>query len=203
MMKNNITVKIDYHTTTVPDGTTILEAAKGVGIDIPTLCHIDLKGTCIKSAPASCRICVVEVEGRKNLAPSCSTKCTQNMVIHTSTLRVLNARRVVAELILSDHPNDCLICKKSGSCELQALAAKFKINEMPFAGGELSLRKREVTASIVRNMDKCIFCRRCESMCNDVQTVGALGAVRRGFNTTIAPAFDHNLKESECTYCGQ
>lgn len=202
-MENNITIKIDNHTTTIPNGTTILEAARGIGIDIPTLCHIDLKGTCIKNNPASCRICVVEVEGRKNLAPACSTKCTEGMVIRTSTLKVLNARRVVAELILSDHPNDCLICKKSGSCELQALAVKFCITEMPFAGGELSLRKKEVTASIVRNMDKCIFCRRCESVCNDVQTVGALGAVRRGFNTTIAPAFDHNLSESECTYCGQ
>lgn len=202
-MKNNITVKIDTHTTTVPAGTTILEAAKAVGIDIPTLCHINLMGTCIKNTPASCRICVVEVEGRKNLAPACSTKCIPDMVVHTSTLRVLNARRIVAELILSDHPTDCLICKKSGSCELQALAAKFKITEAPFAGGELSLRKREITASIVRNMDKCIFCRRCESVCNEVQTVGALGAVRRGFNTTIAPAFDHNMKESECTYCGQ
>ncbi len=202
-MKNKITVKIDSHITTVPDGTTILEAARGIGIDIPTLCHIDLKGTCIKNNPASCRICVVEIEGRKNLAPSCSTKCTDGMIIRTSTLRVLNARRIVAELILSDHPNDCLICKKSGTCELQAIAAKFGISEMPFAGGELSLRKKEVTASIVRNMDKCIFCRRCESVCNDVQTVGALGAVRRGFNTTIAPAFDHKLSESECTYCGQ
>ena len=115
----------------------------------------------------------------------------------------MNARKVVAELILSDHPNDCLTCPKSGNCELQNLALRFNVREMPFNGGELSLRKREVTSSIVRNMDKCIFCRRCESVCNDVQTVGALGAVRRGFNTTIAPAFDKKMSESECTYCGQ
>lgn len=203
MEKKQITLQIDRHYITVPEGATILEAARKIGIDIPTLCHIDLKGTCIKNNPASCRICVVEVEGRRNLAPACATRCTEGMVVRTSTLRVMNARKVVAELILSDHPNDCLTCPKCGNCELQTLALRFNIRTMPFNGGELSSRKREVTSSIVRNMDKCIFCRRCESVCNDVQTVGALGAIRRGFNTTIAPAFDKMMTDSECTYCGQ
>ena len=203
MEDKQITLEIDGHFITVPEGSTILEAATKIGINIPTLCHIDLKGTCIKNNPASCRICVVEVIGRRNLAPACATRCTEGMVVKTSTLRVMNARKVVAELILSDHPNDCLTCPKCGNCELQTLALRFNIREMPFNGGELSPRKREITASIVRNMDKCIFCRRCESVCNDVQTVGALGAIRRGFNTTIAPAFDRMMTESECTYCGQ
>jgi len=203
MEEKKINLNIDRHNLSVPEGTTILEAARLVGIDIPTLCHIDLKGTCVKNAPASCRICVVEVQGRRNLAPACSTKCTEGMVVKTSTLRVMNARKIVTELLLSDHPNECLTCPKSGDCELQNLALRFNIREMPFNGGELSLRKRETTASIVRNMDKCIFCRRCESVCNEVQTVGALGAIRRGFNTTIAPAFDKMMTESECTYCGQ
>ena len=203
MEEKQITLQIDGHFITVPEGSTILEAACKIGINIPTLCHIDLKGTCIKNNPASCRICVVEVAGRRNLAPACATRCTEGMVVKTSTLRVMNARKVVAELILSDHPNDCLTCPKCGNCELQTLALRFNIREMPFNGGELSPRKREVTSSIVRNMDKCIFCRRCESVCNDVQTVGALGAICRGFNTTIAPAFDRMMKDSECTYCGQ
>ena len=203
MEEKQITLQIDGHFITVPEGSTILEAACKIGINIPTLCHIDLKGTCIKNNPASCRICVVEVIGRRNLAPACATRCTEGMVVKTSTLRVMNARKVVAELILSDHPNDCLTCPKCGNCELQTLALRFNIREMPFNGGELSPRKREITASIVRNMDKCIFCRRCESVCNDVQTVGALSAIRRGFNTTIAPAFDRMMTESECTYCGQ
>lgn len=203
MEEKPITLKIDNHTICVPAGETILEAARRIGIDIPTLCHIDLKGTCIKNNPASCRICVVEVEGRRNLAPACATRCTEGMVVRTSTLRVMNARKVVAELILSDHPNECLTCPKSGNCELQNLALRFNVREMPFNGGEYSLRKREVTASIVRNMDKCILCRRCESVCNDVQTVGALGVVRRGFDTTITPAFDKMMTDSECTYCGQ
>ncbi len=203
MKKEKVTLQIDRHFITVSKDSTILEAARKIGINIPTLCHIDLKGTCIKNTPASCRICVVEIEGRKNLAPACSTKCDEGMVVNTSTLRVMNARKVVAELILSDHPNDCLTCPKSGDCELQNLALRFNIREMPFNGGELSPRKREITTSIVRNMDKCIFCRRCESVCNDVQTVGALAAIRRGFNTTIAPAFDKMMSDSECTYCGQ
>lgn len=203
MENKQVTLQIDRHFITVPQESTILEAARKIGIDIPTLCHINLKGTCIKNNPASCRICVVEVEGRKNLAPACATRCEEGMIVRTSTLRVMNARKVVAELILSDHPNECLTCPKSGDCELQSLALRFNIREMPFNGGELSPRKREVTSSIVRNMDKCIFCRRCESVCNDVQTVGALGAIRRGFNTTIAPAFDRMMVESECTYCGQ
>ncbi len=203
MEEKQITLQIDRHYITVPEGSTILEAARKIGIDIPTLCHIDLKGTCIKNNPASCRICVVEVEGRRNLAPACATRCTEGMVVRTSTLRVMNARKVVAELILSDHPNDCLTCPKCGNCELQTLALRFNIRRMPYNGGELSPRKREVTSSIVRNMDKCIFCRRCESVCNEVQTVGALGAIRRGFNTTIAPAFDKMMSDSECTYCGQ
>lgn len=203
MEKNTIKVRIDRHDMEVAEGTTILEAARMIGIEIPTLCHIDLKGTCIKNTPASCRICVVEVEGRRNLAPACSTACTDGMIVKTSSLRVMQARKTVAELILSDHPNECLTCPKSGDCELQRIATLFNIREMPFNGGELSLRKKEITASIVRNMDKCIFCRRCETVCNEVQTVGALGAIRRGFNTTIAPAFDKMMNESECTYCGQ
>lgn len=105
MEEQQITLQIDHHFITVPAGTTLLEAARKIGIDIPTLCHINLKGTCIKNNPASCRICVVEVEGRKNLAPACATRCTDGMVVRTSTLRVMNARKIVAELILSDHLN--------------------------------------------------------------------------------------------------
>ena len=101
MEEKQITLQIDRHYITVPEGSTILEAARKIGIDIPTLCHIDLKGTCVKNNPASCRICVVEVEGRRNLAPACATRCTEGMVVRTSTLRVMNARKVVAELILS------------------------------------------------------------------------------------------------------
>ena len=203
MEQNKINLIIDNRPVSVDAGTTVLDAARSCGIEIPTLCHINLKGTCVNNHPASCRMCVVEVENRRNLAPACATGCTEGMVVHTNTMRVLNARRTVLELILSNHPHDCLICPKSGNCELQDLARKLKIHDIPYEGGERSHHEVEKTLSIVRDMNKCILCRRCETMCNDVQTVGAIGAMNRGFDTTIAPAFGMKLSESECTYCGQ
>ena len=201
-MENMIHLTIDNRPVSVPQGTTVLDAAVTIGIQIPALCHIDLKGTCVKSAPAACRICVVEVEGRRNLAPSCATMVAEGMVVRSNSPRVVRARKTVAELILSDHPNDCLTCPKCNDCELQKLVTRFNIRRMTYQG-EQSARKKEETAAITRNMDKCILCRRCESVCNQVQTVGVLGAVRRGFNTTIAPTFDRMFKDTDCTYCGQ
>ena len=201
-MNENITLKIDNREISVPKGTTILEAARDMGIVIPTLCYMNLKDLCIKNAPASCRLCVVEVEGRKNLAPSCATRCENGMNVHTNTIRVLNARRTVLELMLSDHPSDCLVCAKSGNCELQSVAIKLGIREIPFEGEKTEFRV-DLSPSIRRDATKCIYCRRCEMMCNEVQTVGALGAVNRGFSSVVMPAFDQSLQDSECTFCGQ
>ncbi len=201
-MNENITLKIDNREISVPKGTTILEAARDMGIDIPTLCYMNLKDLCIKNAPASCRLCVVEVEGRKNLAPSCATRCENGMNVHTNTIRVLIARRTVLELMLSDHPSDCLVCAKSGNCELQSVAIKLGIREIPFEGEKTEFRV-DLSPSIRRDATKCIYCRRCEMMCNEVQTVGALGAVNRGFSSVVMPAFDQSLQDSECTFCGQ
>ena len=201
-MNENITLKIDNREISVLKGTTILEAARDMGIDIPTLCYMNLKDLCIKNAPASCRLCVVEVEGRKNLAPSCATRCENGMNVHTNTIRVLNARRTVLELMLSDHPSDCLVCAKSGNCELQSVAIKLGIREIPFEGEKTEFRV-DLSPSIRRDATKCIYCRRCEMMCNEVQTVGALGAVNRGFSSVVMPAFDQSLQDSECTFCGQ
>ena len=201
-MNENITLNLDNREISVPKGTTILEAARDMGIDIPTLCYMNLKDLCIKNAPASCRLCVVEVEGRKNLAPSCATRCENGMNVHTNTIRVLNARRTVLELMLSDHPSDCLVCAKSGNCELQSVAIKLGIREIPFEGEKTEFRV-DLSPSIRRDATKCIYCRRCEMMCNEVQTVGALGAVNRGFSSVVMPAFDQSLQDSECTFCGQ
>ena len=203
MEEKLIKLTIDNHEVEVPQGTTLLEAGKLVGINIPTLCHIDLKGTCVKNKPASCRLCVVEVEGRRNLAPACATNCTPGMVVYTNSARVIRARKTVAELILSDHPNDCLTCPKCSDCELQRLVMRLNIRQMPYNDGEKSERKNEVTPAITRNMEKCIYCRRCETVCNEVQSVGVLGAIRRGFDTTIAPTFDRMFVDTDCTYCGQ
>jgi len=200
----NVKLTIDGNTIEVREGTTILEAARQLKIDIPVLCYMNLKDLHIENKPGGCRICVVEVEGRRNLAPSCSTVVSEGMEVKTNSMRVINARRTVLELILSDHPKDCLSCAKSGSCDLQDLAIRLGIREIP--GQEyaaMSTYRLDTSPSIIRELDKCIMCRRCETMCNDFQTVGALHAVNRGFQAVVAPAFEMNLEHSPCTYCGQ
>ncbi|MEW5847098.1 MAG: NADH-dependent [FeFe] hydrogenase, group A6 [Bacteroidota bacterium] len=199
-----VKLTIDNKQVEVPKGTTIYKAAKKLGIDIPVLCYMDLHDLGVENKPAGCRICVVEVEGRRNLAPSCATECAEGMVVKTHTTRVINARRTVMELILSDHPKDCLTCPKSGRCDLQDMAIKLGIREIPGQEyAEMSTYKKDFSPSIIRDVDKCIMCRRCETMCNTVQTVGALSAVNRGFMAVVAPAFEQDLEKSPCTYCGQ
>ena len=199
-----VKLTIDNKEVEAPKGSTIYQAAKLLGIDIPTLCYMDLHDMNIENKPGGCRICVAEVEGRRNLAPTCSTKCEQGMVVKTHTTRVLNARRTVLEFLLSDHPKDCLICPKSGSCDLQNMAHKFEIREIPGQEyAEMSTYRKDTSPSIVRELDKCIMCRRCETICNDVQTVGALSAFNRGFMAAVGPAFEQDLEKSSCTYCGQ
>ena len=198
----DIKVTIDGKQVEVPEGSTVLQAAHKIGIDIPTLCHLDLHDIKMVNKAASCRICVVEVEGRRNLAPACATPVFDGMVVRTNTIRVLNARRIVLELLLSDHPKDCLVCSKSGDCELQDMAERFGLRKVRFDGSQSTYRK-DYSKTIIRDMDKCIMCRRCETMCNDVQTVGALSGINRGFNAVVAPAFEVNLEDSVCTHCGQ
>ncbi len=199
-----VNITLDGNHIEVPAGTTIYEAAKQVHIDIPALCYMDLKDLNIRNRPGGCRICAVEVEGRRNLAPSCSTAVEEGMVVKTNSVRVINARRTVMELILSDHPKDCLTCAKSGQCDLQQMAIRLGIRDIPGQEyAEMSTYRLDTSPSIIRELDKCIMCRRCETMCNDFQTVGALHAINRGFYAVVAPAFEMNLEHSPCTYCGQ
>jgi NADP-reducing hydrogenase subunit HndD len=197
-----IKLVIDNKPVEVAPGTTILEAAKTIGIHIPTLCHMKLHDMNIENKPGGCRVCVVEVEGRRNLAPACVTEASNGMVINSHSMRVINARRTVTELIISDHPFECLTCAKSGNCELQDLAHDMGIREIHYEG-EKSTYRKDTSPAIIRDMDKCIMCRRCEMMCNEVQSVGALSAINRGFMAVVAPAFEENLDHSVCTYCGQ
>lgn len=197
-----VKLTIDNRPIEVEAGTTILKAARQNGIDIPTLCYFELAGMNFENKPGGCRVCVVEVEGRRNLAPACVTECMEGMVVHTHNARVINARKTVVELILSDHPNDCLQCAKSGDCELQALATKLGIREIPFKGEQSTYRK-DTTKSVYRDMDKCVMCRRCETMCNQIQSVGALSAINRGFPAVVSPAFESDLGETSCVNCGQ
>ncbi len=200
--KKMVNVIIDDKHIQVPAGTTIHTAAKEVGINIPTLCYLNLKDFGCVNKVASCRVCVVEVEGKGNLAPACSTPVFEGMKVCTNSIRVLNSRKTVLELMLSDHPKDCLTCQKSGECELQDLAISFGIREIKYKGKESTYRK-DATKSIIRDRDKCIMCRRCETMCNEVQTVGVLSAIDRGFNAVVSTALEMDLKDSVCTFCGQ
>ena len=197
-----INLTIDNKPIQVPEGTTILKAARMNGIDIPTLCHFELDGMNFENKPGGCRVCVVEVKGRRNLAPACATDVMEGMEVFTHTARVINARKTVVELILSDHPNDCLQCEKNGDCELQSLTKRLGIKEIPFKGEQSHYRK-DCTLSVYRDMDKCVMCRRCESMCNKFMSVGALSGVNRGFQAVVAPAFEQNLGDSSCVNCGQ
>jgi NADP-reducing hydrogenase subunit HndD len=197
-----IKINIDGHVVQVEQGTTILDAAKMINVEIPTLCYMNLKDMNITHNPGGCRMCVVEVEGKNNLAPACVTKCNDGMQVKTHTMRVLNARKTVLELILSDHPFDCLICAKNGTCDLQKMAQDLGIREIHYKG-EQSTYKEDFSPSIIRDMDKCIMCRRCETMCNDVQTCGVLSGINRGFEAVVAPAFEQDIVKSPCTFCGQ
>ena len=193
---------IDNKPLEVPKGTTILEAAKSIGIHIPSLCYMKLEELNFENNPGACRICVVEVEGRRNLAPSCKQECMEGMVVHTHTPRVINARKTVMELLLSNHPAECLTCSSNGHCELQDLAHSLGIRQIRYKG-EMSEFEIDRSPSIVRNPNKCIMCRRCETMCNTIQTVGALTAVNRGFHAAVSTAFERDIAGSTCSYCGQ
>ena len=197
-----IQLTIDNKQVEVAKGTNLVEAAAAAGIKIPTLCYMNLHELGYENKPGACRICVVEVEGRKNLAPACKTTCTQGMVVRTHTPRVINARRTVMELILSNHPNECLTCTKNGHCELQRVAGELGIREVRYRG-ETTRYPKDMSVSIVRDMDKCIMCRRCETACNEIQSVGVLSAVNRGFPAVVSTAFNDPIQTTACINCGQ
>ncbi len=200
---SDIKIKIDGKEVCVPAGSTVLDGAKKLGIHIPTLCHLDLHDTKMVNQAASCRVCVVEVDGRKNLAPSCATPAIDGMNVRTNTIRVMEARKMVLELLVSDHPKSCLACAKAGNCELQDLSELCGLTGDMISGKAMSTYKKDYSTSLFRDMDKCVMCRRCETMCNNVQTVGALSGINRGFDAVVSSAFELPMKETVCTHCGQ
>ena len=193
-MKN---ITINGKKLAVDDNLTIIEAAKQNGITIPNLCY--LEGV---HEFGSCRICVVEVEGAKTLMPSCMTKVAEGMVIHTNSARVRSARKVLYELLLSDHSKDCLSCKRNQSCELQQLGKTLGVEATRFEG-KRSDCTIDVSVSITRDISKCVLCRRCVTACNDIQGVGIINAQHRGFKTVISPAMGLPIGNVNCTMCGQ
>jgi len=195
----SVTVVIDGIEAKVPFGTTILEAAAGLGVTIPTLCHhpdLDMAGVC--------RICVVEVEGQRTLQPACSFPVTNQMKISTHSRRVRLARRHVLDLLLSEHYGDCYSCVRNGTCELQDLAEEYGITHFRFGHPDAPVAEVDDSSySVIRDANKCIRCRRCVRTCIDLQEVGVLEAVNRSNQTEIATFLDKPLLDVVCINCGQ
>ena len=197
-MVEKIKLNIDGIDVEVEKGTTVLQAARKANIDIPTLCF--LKGI---NAAGDCRMCIVEIEGRRALTPSCNTLAEDGMVVKTNTDKVNEARRVVLDLILSTHNRDCLICVRNGNCELQELCKKFGITEVEYEGEKVKPHIDDLSPSIVRDASKCIMCKRCVAACKNIQSVSAIDVAGRGYESRIAPAGDKSLNDVNCVFCGQ
>ena len=192
-----IKLKIDGNDLEVEEGTTILEAARKINIDIPTLCY--MKGI---NEIGDCRMCLVEIEGRRNLVASCIQKAEEGMVVRTNTEKVYNARRTMLQLILSEHNRSCLSCTRNGNCELQKLAIQFNIDDLEYEGTKKG-KIDDLSPSLVRDTSKCILCKRCVATCKNIQGISAISVAGRGHNARIACAFDNSINDSICTLCGQ
>ena len=190
-----VNIKINGKDYSVAEGTTVLEAARSVGIDIPTLCY--LKGV---NEIGACRMCLVEVKGARALQAACVYPVSEGMEVMTNPPA---ARKLNLELILSTHDRKCLTCVRNRNCELQALADNLGVTDIAYEGIRNEYDIDEISPSIVRDNNKCILCKRCVSTCKNVQTVAVIDAKNRGFNTEIGCAFDMPLAETPCVNCGQ
>ena len=198
MNEELITLKIDDKEVKVKKGTTVLEAARQAEVDVPTLCFLkDINEV------GDCRMCIVEIEGRRGFIPSCVQKAEEGMIVHTNTKNVADARRVILELIISNHKVECLTCTRSGNCELQELAKKFNIRDIEFPGTIIEHEIDDVSPSIVRDFSKCVLCRRCVATCKNVQKIGAIDCINRGFESCVSTVGNKSLNDVNCTFCGQ
>ena len=197
-MAKQVNLKINGSPVTVEAGTTILEAARKVGVKIPTLCyHPDV------TSWAACGICIVKAENSPKTFRACATPAEEGMSIITHDAEIVEIRKTVLELILSNHPSDCLQCPRSGSCELQTIAAEFGLREIPYWKILRDLPADHSSPSVVLNPAKCILCGRCVHVCQDMQNVWALEFIGRGHKVRVAPAADVSLNDSPCIKCGQ
>ena len=193
-----VNLKINNIPVSVPEGTTILEAARVAGVKIPTLCYMKEI-----NAIGACRICVVEVKGARGYAAACVYPVAEGMEVFTDTPQIRQSRKTTLELILSDHNKDCLSCDRNMHCELQALAYEYGCDSKCFTGVVNKYEKDFSTDYLVRDNSKCILCRRCVAVCNKVQHCGVINPLKRGFATEIGQAFEENLDTSPCAGCGQ
>ena len=193
-----VSLTIDNIKVEVPENTSVLEAARKANIKIPTLCY--LKGV---NAIGACRICLVEVVGNAALQAACVLPVTEGMVVRTNSPKVLKSRRLSLELLLSNHDRECLSCPRNKNCELQTLTERFQVDDYKYEGERHHLPIDELSPSVVRNQNKCVLCKRCVAVCRNVQKIGAIGIVNRGFETTISPVFGKSLDRVPCINCGQ
>ena len=197
-MSEMIKINIDGRDIEVEKGITVLAAARKANIDIPTLCF--LKEI---NAAGDCRMCIVEIEGRRGLVPSCNTIAEEGMVIRTNSPEINEARRVILDLILSSHNRTCLTCVRNGNCELQTLAEKFGITDIEYPGKEVEPHIDDLSPSIVRDASKCIMCKRCVATCKNIQGISAIDVAGRGFKSHISTTNELSLNDVNCTFCGQ
>ncbi len=195
---DKVTITIDGQKLEVPSNYTVLKAAKFANINIPTLCF--LEGI---NEIGACRMCLVEVKGGRALQASCVYPVSDGMEVYTNTAKVRKARKETLELILSNHDKRCLTCVRNQNCELQTLSEELGITDIPFEGENIQYKVDDESASIVRDNNKCILCRRCVAACKNVQTTSVIQAQERGFKTHIASPFDKSLKDVACILCGQ
>ncbi|HIV00863.1 MAG TPA: iron hydrogenase small subunit [Candidatus Stercoripulliclostridium merdipullorum] len=198
MEQKMINLKINGIAVTVPEGTTILDAARSVNIKIPTLCYLrDI------NAIGACRVCVVEVKGARSLVASCVYPVSEGMEVTTNSKRVLDSRRTTVELILSDHDKNCLSCVRNQNCELQTLSNELGCNAQKFKGAVNEFDLDLSTPYLIRDNNKCVLCRRCVAACAQYQGIAVIGPNARGFKTHIGCAFEKDLMETPCVGCGQ
>ena len=195
-----ITMMIDNKEVQVPKETTILEAAREAGINIPTLCAMPE----INHTPGACRICMVEIDRSRALVASCVYPVAEGMKVSTHNARVRRARKSVVEFLLSDHPQDCNTCLKSGHCELQNVAALVGVREIHVPRTDFTAHRIDDSSpALIRDTSNCIHCLRCVTVCSDIQGVNLLVSAGRGFDSKVVPAMSKDLADSACTYCGQ
>lgn len=196
-------IKINGIEFSANQGETVLDVAKRNGFHIPTLCHLKLEDMNYENKPVSCRICMVESLNNGALVPACGTEVYDGLEIDIDSSKAINGRRTNMELLLSNHPNECLFCDRSTNCDLQQMAYDLNVRNVRYKGEKTNYGTDESTMSIIKDLDKCILCRRCESICSEVQAVNVYSDIHRGFETVIAPAFNNPLHETTCTFCGQ
>jgi len=195
---NTVSLTIDGVKVEVPAGSTVLEAARAANINIPTLCYLkDINQI------GACRMCLVEIKGARALAAACVMPVGEGMEVKTNTPKIRNARKVNLELLLSNHNRECTSCVRSGSCELQTMCNEMGVPGGRFDGVKTPSTVDDISPSIVRDNSKCILCRRCVAVCNNIQNIGAIGVANRGFNTSVGCVFGKSLAESTCVNCGQ